>query len=322
MTDQQLTHSQIMLSAVNTISYSIVIPCSRPDRLPQVLNALAKQSVSLSVMEIIIATPHKPTDSFVSADRHVVWAETGQLYPPGRMRNIGAAKALGDMMFFLDDDCIPPPNWIEKLRYTLDTMPGVAVVGCRVVSSKSDFWSRCADFVLFSAAQQVFSCHRHLGCASLAVRAAVFRQVDGFDTSLLASEDWDFGLRLEDAGWLSYFDANVTVQHEHNRGHFLGIMRQAYHSGRLSGLTVQHKHHLKLGLSGQLAIRLTESWSYPLFGFPYALAATALHAWEMRGADRCWLIFIPFLTVGRFLYQLGVWAHIRRNNAQKTGLGL
>ena len=302
------------------LPFSVIIPCARPDRLPHLLGALANQTVPLSAMEIIIATPHKPVDVLVPANLHVVWAETGQLHPPGRMRNLGAAQAHGEILFFIDDDCIPPIEWIVTLQHTLDTKPGVAVVGCRVVSSKSDFWSRCADFVLFSAAQQVFSSHRHLGCASLAVRADVFRKVEGFDTSLLASEDWDFGLRLEDAGWLSYFDANVTVQHEHNRGHFSGIMRQAYRSGRLSGLTVQHKHHLKLGLSGQLAIRLTESWSYPLFGFPYALAATALHAWEMRGADRCWLLFIPFLTIGRFLYQLGVWAHLHHINTKQAEL--
>jgi glycosyltransferase involved in cell wall biosynthesis len=298
--------------------FSIVIPCARPDRLPQVLEALANQTIPLSVMEIIIATPHRPAGLNLRVDLPLLWSETGVLYPPGKMRNIGAAQARGAMLFFLDDDCIPPPEWIQKLRDTLEANPDVAVVGCRVVSSKSDFWSRCADFVLFSAAQQVFSSHRHLGCASLAVRPDVFRKVDGFDTSLLASEDWDFGLRLEDAGWLSYFDANVTVQHEHNRGHFMGIMRQAYRSGRLSGLTLQHKHHLKLGLSGRLAIRMTESWSYPLFGLPYALAATVLHAWEMRGADRCWLLFIPFLTMGRFLYQLGVWAHIRHINSKQA----
>lgn len=300
--------------------FSVIIPCARPERLPKLLRALAQQTFTPAALEVIIATPRKPTTFPLPANLRVEWAETGQLYPPGRMRNIGASKARGEMFFFIDDDCIPPPEWIQTLQATLETTPGIGVVGCRVISSKSDFWSRCADFVLFSAAQQVFSSHRHLGCASLAVRADVFRQVAGFDTSLLASEDWDFGLRLEEAGWLSYFDASVTVLHDHNRGQFMSIMRQAYQSGRLSGLTVQHKHHLKLGLCGRLATRLTRSWSYPLFGFPYALAATTLHAWEMRGVDCRWLLFMPFLAAGRFLYQLGVWAHLRHHKAQLTGV--
>jgi glycosyltransferase involved in cell wall biosynthesis len=298
--------------------FSVVIPCARPERLPKLLKALAGQTAPLASIEIIIATPHPAPVQTVPAELTLIQVETGCLYPPGKMRNIGAAKARGDVCFFLDDDCIPPPNWIETLQRTLETTPGVAVVGCRVVSSHTDFWSRCADYVLFTAAQQVYSSHRHLGCASLAVRATVFRQVEGFDTTLLASEDWDFGLRLEDAGWLSYFDASIAVLHDHNRNHFIGIMRQAYQSGRLSGLTVQRRHHLKLGLCGRFATRLTQSWSYPLFGLPYALAATLLHAWEMRGVDRRWLAFIPFLAVGRFLYQLGVWAKLRHDKRHEA----
>ncbi len=298
--------------------FSVIVPCTRPDRLPHLLRALTQQRIPPNSMEVIISTPSKPTSLSTPPPLQVIWAETGQVYPPGKMRNIGASKARSELLFFLDDDCIPPPEWIESLRHTLEITPHVAVVGCRVVSNKTDFWSRCADFVLFSSAQQVYSSHRHLGCASLAVRADIFKQVKGFDTSLMASEDWDFGLRLEHIGWGSYFEANVTVFHEHNRGHFMGIMRQAYRSGRLSGLVVQQKHHLSLGLSGKIAIRMTQSWSYPLFGLPYAFAATVLHAWEMRGVDPRWLIFIPFLAVGRFLYQLGVWEHIRHTSRPKT----
>jgi len=300
---------------IKSISHSVVIPCSRPTRLPQILGALAKQTVSLSHTEIIIAAPRQPTTISIPANIHIAWAETGQLHPPGHMRNLGATQARGNILFFIDDDCIPPADWMETLHSTLNTMPQVGAVGCRVVSTQNDFWSRCADFVLFSATQQIFSCHRLLGCGALAVRREAFEKVQGFDTSLLASEDWDFGLRLQQAGWLSYFNANVTVLHDHARGHFTAIMRQAWQSGWQSGLTVQNKHYNTLGPSSRMAMRLTRSPFYPLFGFPYAMAVTLLHAWEMRGSDPRWLLFIPFLAIGRFAYQLGVWRRIRHDHS-------
>jgi hypothetical protein len=40
----------------------------------------------------------------------------------------------------------------------------------------------------------------------------------------------------------------------------------------------------------------------------------------MRGVDCRWLLFMPFLAAGRFLYQLGVWAHLRHHKAQLTGV--
>ena len=276
----------------------------------------------LPLFEVIVSTPVRPKLLAIPRGLRVTWVETGQLFPPGKMRNIGAAQAHSETLLFLDDDCIPPPEWNQAMQQTLKNMAGVAAVGCRVISLEADFWGRCADFVLFSSAQQLYSCHRHLGCASLAVRASVFRQAGGFDLSLLASEDWDFGLRLEDIGWRSYFTADITVLHDHHRGHFKDIMRQAYRSGWLSGLTVQQVHHPRLGLSARLATRLAESWIYPLFGLPYAVLLTILHAWEMRSVDRRWPAFVPFLAASRFLYQLGVWARLRHDRSPPSGTPL
>lgn len=293
--------------------YSIIIPCSRPARLPSLLSALSIQTVGTTGMEVLVVTPVAPAQLTTPSNLLVHWVETKQLHPPGHMRNLGAAEARGNVLCFIDDDCLPPPPWIEILQSTLNAIPTVGAVGCRVVSTQNDFWSRCADFVLFSATQQIYSCHRLLGCGALAVRREAFEKVHGFDISLLASEDWDFGLRLQHAGWSSFFNAGVTVLHDHARGHFKAIMRQAWKSGRQSGLTVQNKHFNTLGPSSRLAMRLTRSPFYPLFGFPYAMAVTLLHAWEMRGSDPRWLVFIPFLAIGRFCYQLGVWSRIRHD---------
>ncbi len=298
---------------MSTIPASIIIPCSRPQRLPALLSALARQTIGTPAMEVLVVTPVAPPQFKAPSGLVVRWVETQQLHPPGHMRNLGTAQARGTSLFFIDDDCIPPPTWIATLQVTLNTMPGVGAVGCRVISTQDDFWSRCADFVLFSATQQVFSCYRPLGCGALAVRREAFEKIQGFDSTLLASEDWDFSLRLHQAGWSTYFNATATVLHDHARGHFKAIMRQAWQSGWQSGLTVQNKHHATLGPSAHLAMRLTQSPFYPLFGVPYAMAVTLLHAWEMRRSDRRWMAFIFFLAIGRFCYQMGVWSRIRQD---------
>ena len=191
---------------------SIIIPCGRPHRLPALLAALSRQTIGATAMEVLVVTPVAPPQLNAPPELVIRWVETQHLHPPGHMRNLGAAQANGHSLFFIDDDCLPPPAWSATLQGTLDTMPGVGAVGCRVISTQNDFWSRCADFVLFSATQQIFSCHRPLGCGALAVRRESFEKVQGFDTSLLASEDWDFSLRLQQAGWSTYFNRTFAIR--------------------------------------------------------------------------------------------------------------
>ena len=289
---------------------AVIIPCGRPERLKPLLAALRNQSLPPSEIVVVTAGNQAPA-------KDVAWVQTPELYPPGRMRNLGAQRAQSETLLFLDDDCLPPPQWIEIMCRTMKETPRVAAVGCRVASLDRDFWSRCADYVLFSATAQVVSGLRHVGCGALAVRRDVFRQAGGFDESLQASEDWDFCLRLAALGWRSYFCADVTVQHDHKRGNLKGILTQSYRSGWLSGLAVQARHRAALGAAGRMAVRLGHSWSYPLFGIPYATALTLLHTWEMRGADRCGPLFWPVLAAGRLAYQMGVWARIRSDERGK-----
>lgn len=302
---------------MSVVQYSVVVPCGRPGRLPALLQALAAQTVPSAGLEVVIVTPAQPAPPPPSAGIRIAWVETGSLFPPGRMRNLGAGRAQGGTILFLDDDCLPPPRWIEIMRRALEADPRVAAVGCRVASLARDFWSRCADYVLFSATAQVISGLRHVGCGALAVRRDVFLQAGGFDESLQASEDWDFCLRLEAIGRLSYFCADVTVQHDHGRGHLKGILVQSYRSGQQSGVTVQRRHRAALGPAARLAAWLARPWAYPLFGLPYAMALTLLQAWEMRGADRCGLLFMPVLAAGRLAYQMGVWSRIRSDQRGK-----
>ena len=292
------------------ILQSVIIPCARPERLPALVAALGRQSAGPAQMEIIIATPRRAAAELDAGGAELAWVETGELFPPGRMRNLGAARARGQVLYFIDDDCLPPPEWTSVLTHVLETKPEVAVAGCRVVGVGNGFRSRCADYVLFSAAQFMHSGYRLLGAASLAVRAEVFRQVGGFDETLLASEDWDFGLRLQAAGWRSYFEAGVTVAHDHRREQLRGILAQAYCSGWLSGLTVQRKHVAVLGLCARLAVHFSYPTLYPFFGLPFALMLTVLHVWEMRGVDWRWPLFLPFLAAGRLAYQTGVWRRL------------
>lgn len=121
---------------------SVVIPTfRRPDLLERCLRALIDQDMALTDVEIIVAD-----DGIQEATRTLVgqWmahaAERGPRihyipvtgnHGPAAARNAGWRAAMGEIIAFTDDDCIPDPGW---LRAGLAAMPpSVDAVWGRIV---------------------------------------------------------------------------------------------------------------------------------------------------------------------------------------------
>ncbi len=78
---------------------SIIIPSVRPDSVLKTKEACLNQS--LKPIELIIVHDKK---------RH----------GPAWARNKGIARSTGDLIAFIDDDCIPPKNWLKDLVSAID----------------------------------------------------------------------------------------------------------------------------------------------------------------------------------------------------------
>ena len=179
------------------IFYSVVIPSGREKVVANCLEALRAQTVAERI-EVLLVTPCPEAFGAFSEDVKVVGVP--DLYPPGRMRNLGAEASRGRVLLFIDDDCVPPKEWVEVLAHELDDNPEVGMVGCRVENHHDGFLGRCADYCLFSAFQYRDRADRNLGSAAIGVRREAFLAAKGFDEELRGSEDWDFSLRLRECG--------------------------------------------------------------------------------------------------------------------------
>ncbi|MCC6396428.1 MAG: glycosyltransferase family 2 protein [Bacteroidetes bacterium] len=78
---------------------SVIIPTVGRASLSQCLEGLARQAL-------------KPDDVQVVEDK----ARRG----PGWARNEGIRKATGDILAFLDDDAVPPPDWLSSMVQAMD----------------------------------------------------------------------------------------------------------------------------------------------------------------------------------------------------------
>jgi glycosyltransferase involved in cell wall biosynthesis len=152
-------------------------------------------------MAAIVAT----ADAFPALAVQVIPA---QARGAGPARNAGAAIARGDMLAFLDCDCLPAPDWIAR---------GAALAGGIVGGPVTVFWdgppNAVAAFDLlfgFDVAAS-FRRHRHLLTANLWVSREVFALVGPFRTRV--SEDVEWCWRADALQQRLRFDPHLAVGH-------------------------------------------------------------------------------------------------------------
>jgi glycosyltransferase involved in cell wall biosynthesis len=124
-----------------------------------------------------------------------------------RARNTGALLAQGDLLAFIDDDCLPSPTWLLNARsYFVDAQ----VVGLEGLISSDHM-----NDPNWRPVSNVGSEGIGFMTANLMVRSAVFQYLGGFDLRFDRPhfrEDTDFGWRMLDLGLVPYAE-DVAVFH-------------------------------------------------------------------------------------------------------------
>ncbi|HEY4359231.1 MAG TPA: glycosyltransferase [Acidobacteriaceae bacterium] len=109
---------------------------------------------------------------------------------PAANRNHGAAQGAGELIIFLDDDCIPEPTLIENYRSKASEHPETDVFEGRI--------SAIGEMRGFADEAPANETGGHLWSCNLAIRRELFECVGGFDERFpfAAMEDMDFKLRV------------------------------------------------------------------------------------------------------------------------------
>lgn len=198
---------------------SVVVPHYRQlDALALCIESLEAQTLPRHLFEIIVVDNNspegiEPVRSLVG-DRGLVFCETSK--GAGPARNRGVAESCGEVLAFIDADCVASPRWLEEglAGLEVDDVVGGRVdvsVGDEAHMSGAEAFERVFAFDFKSYIEK----KGFTGSGNLFCRREVFNKVGGFRPAV--SEDMDWSHRATAMGYTLGYHEAAAIAHPARR---------------------------------------------------------------------------------------------------------
>lgn len=283
--------------------FTIVIPTYRRfDQLGECLRSISSIDYPKEDFEVVVVDDGSPSspENIVEPwkSRFNVRLVTQPHAGPATARNRGVSEAAGAFIAFTDDDCMPAPDWLAKLKPRLDADPGGVVAGNTVNTLTDNPYSTASQMLIdYLNAYYNKENARFLTSNNMALSKEVFMKIGGFDTSfpLAAAEDREFCDRCVHFGLKTVFAPEAVVRHAHPLT-LKKFIRQHYNYGR----GANNFHRIRAERTSE-KIR-TEP--------PRFYIDLLFHPWKSETGNKAHLAFLMFLSqaanaAGLFREKLG-----------------
>jgi GT2 family glycosyltransferase len=270
-----------------SMNISVVIPVFNVEKtIRQCLDSLYAQSVK--PLEVVDNNSTDGTKDIVLNIFHhhkeiPAYYLTEVRQGPSHARNCGANRAGGDIIAFIDADCITDPSWLCRLSESFDGSDIGAVAGSIIGFDKETTIGKFHAMFTMRGLPQSRMFHEFdlvsggFPTANLSVRRQVFEAIGGFDETFpIYAEDYDLCARIYKAGLPIYYNKEVKVFHQH-RQTLISTWRQSY------GFGTGHAALLNKHFRDMLIIEIPR-WRYISKRWP-------LRAWvDIASADKKFLL--------------------------------
>ncbi len=234
---------------------SVVVPVrDRPDELAACLAALGDLDYPRDRYEVIVVDDGSADERTAEVARRFACRVLRNRVNrgPGFSRNAGAAVATGEILAFIDSDCVAGRGWLRELTAYL-AWPRVAAVGGRVEgfadASRLDRYEQVASpldmgrHVLLAADDgSTF----YVPTCNLLVRRSAYLAVGGIREDLRVGEDVDLCWRLRSRGEYLVYVPEGSVRHRDRRSAWGALRQRAQYGTSEAALHVLHPEKRKL----------------------------------------------------------------------------
>jgi glycosyltransferase involved in cell wall biosynthesis len=200
------------------VTVSVIIPVwNDAKRLQKCLSALQRQTLSRQAFEIIVVD-NGSTDSSPDVARSFGNVRLLTETNPGSYaaRNRGLLAAAGHYVAFTDSDCIPAPDWLDKLVETAGSAGEFGIIAGRVDFFKAGENASEACFAFerqFLMRQEDNARKGRCVTANWLSRGGILRRFGGFDASLASGGDYELSQRLSANGLPVIYAHHAVVSH-------------------------------------------------------------------------------------------------------------
>lgn len=207
--------------------YSVVVPVfKREDEVRELLDSLSFQIYP--DFEIILVDG-SPTNDLSTIDNYVAQnyskLDFHRIYSRGLgisdSRNLGAEKARGEYLIFLDSDVILPEDYFSKIETSLSDSELDAFGGPDAAHSSFSDVQKAISFSMtsFITTGGIRGGRRHVGQFkprgfNMGVKQSVFEKLEGFNANLPVGEDMDLSARIIEAGYRTGLIPEAHVFHK------------------------------------------------------------------------------------------------------------
>lgn len=203
--------------------YSVIIPTyNREALLKKCLASLAEQRIPKDSYEVIVINDGSRDDTEAAVNEfRIHYPELHLVYLSQKnkgvamARNRGIRQAQGEIVFFTDDDCVVPPDWLQALAEGYRRHPEVAGVG-GWYEYPEEFYKKSIfvnyQMLLFykqgkiGKSEEVKSSHFFKNPAgntsNMSYRKSVLEKLGGFDEKInfTGLVDWELKKRISNVG--------------------------------------------------------------------------------------------------------------------------
>lgn len=251
---------------------SVVIPTrNRYSTLTRAIRSVAAQTFSDFELIVINDCSTDGTANYLSTLNQTNSVCVNLENPGGgaAARNHGISRASGDYIAFLDDDDTWEPTKLEEQVVAIEEKgAGLCYTGKRIFNRRGRFLRYTCKKPRFTDAYQSIMYDNFIGStSSIMVRKRLADEIDGFDPSLPALQDWDFYIRLIQKGCalveidkplINYYfmdTANNISLNARNHQDAAQRMKEKYANDPAY-------HFLKRGLTAVTVKKAFKSWNF------------------------------------------------------------
>ncbi len=271
---------------------SIIIPTLNAERyLKGCLESLAQLNYPKDLMEIMVVDGGSHDDTLNIASESKVRVLKKQNLTISALRNSAAFLAQGEILAFIDADCIAPVNWLNTVLEVLNghsQIKNIGAVGAEYSLPDKPSWiERVWDLHIDKHRKNGEVSWIPSGC--LIISKERFLDIRGFRENLITSEDVDLCKRLRDKGSKIIADHRLSCIHIGNPKNIVNFFLKEFWRG---------KGALQNFLFALPKIKLTRAMAFALF---MLLCIFGSIAGLINGLfNRQWLVFGFSISSGIF----------------------